>query len=188
VMTEARTAQDAVRQNAARMTSVIAALRAQGIAERDIQTSSFNLAAQYRYVENKPPELIGYQASNNVSIRVMDLARVGQALDAVVSVGANQIQGISFGLKDPSSVEDAARRKAVQALQSKAALYADATGYALTGLLTLSENGGYAAPPPMPMMVRSFAKGEDASTPVSGGEFVVRIDINGVYKIARKTP
>ncbi len=186
VQTEAKTAQEAMRANAQRMSQVVASLRAQGIAERDIQTSSLNLNPQYRYQENKPPELIGYQASNNVTIRVMDLARIGAALDAAVSVGANNIHGISFGLRDPAVIEDEARRKAATALGAKANLYAGATGHRVGRLVTLSEGGGYSPPPPMPMlqMARgSFAK--DESTPVSGGEIVVRIDINGMYELTR---
>ena len=187
VMTEAKTAVEAMRQNATRMTEVVAALRRAGIAEKDIQTSNLSLSAQYRYEENKPPQLSGYQASNTVTIRVVDLAKTGAAMDAVVSVGANQIHGISFGLQDPQAAENEARRKAVQALAAKANLYAGATGHRVGRLVNLSEGGGYSAPPPMPMptMARgNFAK-DEASTPVSGGEVVVRIDINGLYELGR---
>ena len=187
VMTEAKTAVEAMRQNATRMTEVVASLRRSGIAEKDIQTSNLNLSAQYRYEENKPPQLTGYQASNTVTIRVLDLNKIGAALDAVVSVGANQINGISFGLKDPEATENAARQKAVQALTAKASLYAGATGHRVGRLVTLSEGGGYSVPPPMPMAMMArggFAK-DEASTPVSGGEIVVRIDINGLYELNR---
>lgn len=186
VMTEAATAQDAMTQNATRMTAMVAALRRQGIADKDIQTSNLNLNPQYRYVENQPPQLTGYQASNTVTIRVLDLKRLGEAIDAVVGAGANQIQGISFGLQNPQAAEDAARQKAVQALTAKANLYAAATGLRVQRLVTLSEGGGYSPPPPMPMpmMARAF-KAEDASTPVSGGELAVRIDITGLYELAR---
>jgi len=187
VMTEAKTAVEAMRLNATRMTEVVASLRRSGIAEKDIQTSNLNLSAQYRYEENKPPQLTGYQASNTVTIRVLDLNKIGAALDAVVSVGANQINGISFGLKDPEATENAARQKAVQALTAKASLYAGATGHRVGRLVTLSEGGGYSVPPPMPMAMMArggFAK-DEASTPVSGGEIVVRIDINGLYELNR---
>jgi len=187
VMTEAKTAVEAMRQNATRMTEVVASLRRSGVAEKDIQTSNLNLSAQYHYEENKPPQLTGYQASNTVTIRVLDLNKIGAALDAVVSVGANQINGISFGLKDPQAAENAARQKAVQALTAKASLYAGATGHRVGRLVTLSEGGGYSVPPPMPMAMMArggFAK-DEASTPVSGGEIVVRIDINGLYELNR---
>lgn len=186
VMTEARTAQEAMQQNAARMTGVVAALRRAGIAEREIQTSSINLSPQYRYEQNQPPILTGYQASNTVSIRVLELNRLGPAIDAVVASGANQIHGIGFGLQNPQVAEDEARRKAVAALLAKATLYASATGYRLDRLVNLSEGGGYVSPPPRPMPM--FARAEmaqDASTPVQGGELVVRIDVSGVYQLGR---
>ena len=185
VMTEAKTAQEAMRANAAKMTQVVASLRTQGVAERDIQTSSLNLNPQYRYVENRAPELTGYQASNNVTIRVMDIARLGQALDASVSVGANQIHGVSFGLKDPAAAEDQARRKAVQALSAKADLYAGATNHRIGRLVNLTEGGGYSAPPPMPMQMARAGFAKDESTPVSGGEILVRIDVSGLYELTR---
>ena len=186
VMTEGKTAQEAMQQNAAKMTQVVAALRRAGIAERDIQTSNLNLNAQYQYRENQPPVLVGYQASNNVTVRVLDLNRLGSAIDAVVSAGANQIHSIGFGLQDPKAAEDEARRRAVAALQSKANLYAEATGYRLNRLVNLTEGGGYAAPPPRPMPMLARAEmAQDASTPVQGGELVVRIDISGMFQLSR---
>jgi uncharacterized protein YggE len=184
VQTQAPTAQVAMQQNAAQMTKVIAALRAKGIADKDIQTSTLNLNAQYKYVENEAPQLTGYQASNTVTIRVNDVTRVGVALDAVVSAGANQIQGISFGLKNPQAAEDEARRKAVSALKAKADLYSAAVGMGIMRLVNLSESGGYTPQPPMPMAMARFSKESD-STPVSGGEVAVRVDVNAVYQLGR---
>lgn len=182
VQTEAPTAAEAMRSNAAQMNAVVAALKRQGIAERDIQTSTINLNARYQYVENLPPKLIGYTATNNVTIRVQDIARLGGALDAVVGAGANQIHGISFGLKDPKAAEDEARRKAVQAIRAKADLYSSAMGLKITRLVNLSENGGYSPPPPMPMMAMARFEKAD-STPVSGGEVAVRVDVSAVYAL-----
>lgn len=186
VSTEARTAAEAIRLNATRMNEVISSLRTQGIAQRDIQTSSLNLNPQYVYEQNRPPRLTGYQANNQVTIRVLDLARLGQAIDATVGAGANQINGISFGLQDPQAAEDEARRKAVQALQAKASLYAGALGSRIVRIVNLTEGGGYSPPPPMPMpMMRMQAAEAAGNTPVSGGEVVVRIDITGLYELVR---
>lgn len=185
VQTEAATAQEAMRDNAARMTQVMAALRRAGIADRDVQTSGLNLSAQYDYVQNEPPKLRGYQAVNRVTVTINDLTKVGTTADAVVAAGVNQIDGISFGLKDPSAAEDQARRLAVQALQAKAQLYAQALNVRLAGIRNLSEGGGYTPAPPQLFAVRAMAMREDASTPVAAGELTVRIDITGVYDIAR---
>jgi len=184
VMVEAPSAQAAMQQNAARMNQVVAALKKAGIAERDIQTSGLNLSPQYAYEQNTPPRLVGYQASNQVTIRVLDLARLGAAVDATVNAGANQVHGISFGLKDPTAAENAAREAAVKALVAKADLYARATGYRVARLVSLSEGGGYSPQPPVPMaaMVR-MDKAE--STPVAAGELSVRVDVTGLYELAR---
>jgi uncharacterized protein YggE len=186
VMTEAATAAEAMRANGVRMNQVVAALRRAAIAEKDIQTSGLNLAPQYAYEQNQPPKLTGYQASNQVTVSVHDLARLGAAVDATVSAGANQVNGISFGLNDPTTAENAARQDAVRALQAKAELYARATGHRISRLVTLSEGGGYAVPPPMPMpMAMQAFKREGADTSVSPGELKVRIDVTGLYEMSR---
>lgn len=188
VMTEAQTASVAMDQNAARMNAVIAALRRAGIEERNIQTSSLNLNAQYDYRQNESPVLRGYRAENQVTIRVLDLDRLGQALDAVVAAGSNQINGISFGLQDPTEAENRARMDAVRALREKADLYAAATDHRITRMLSLSEGGGYAPQPPMPMMAaRNFAVAESA-TPVQSGEMSVKVNISAVYLVAPNRP
>ncbi|MFN4091289.1 MAG: SIMPL domain-containing protein [Brevundimonas sp.] len=185
VVTEASSAAEAMRMNAARMTQVMTALRRAGIAERDVQTSGLNLSAQYDYVQNEPPRLRGYQAQNRVTVIINNLDAVGSTADAVVAAGVNQIDGISFGLKDPSAAENAARRLAVRALQGKASLYADALGVQLAGIRSLSEGGGYATPVPMPMYARAEMAMDAGSTPIAAGQLTVRIDITGVYDIAR---
>ncbi|WP_068874267.1 MULTISPECIES: SIMPL domain-containing protein [unclassified Phenylobacterium] len=186
VMTEGKTAAEAMQANAARMNAVVASLRKAGIPDKDIQTSNLNLNPQYRYQENQPPVLVGYQASNNVTVTVNDLKRLGPAVDATVNAGANQVHGISFGLSDPTAAENAAREAAVKALAAKADLYAKATGHRISRLVSLSEGGGYAPQPPMPMVAYA-AKREmaDAGTSISAGEMKVRIDISGLYELAR---
>ncbi len=185
VSVEAPGAADAVKANAAKMTAVIAALKKAGVADKDIQTSSLNLSPQYVYQENLPPRLTGYQVSNQVTITVRDLAKLGQTVDATVGAGATNVNNISFGLADPKGAEDAARLQAVAALQAKAELYARATNHRIARLASLSEGGGYTPPsPPMPMYAMARMEKAD-STPVAAGEVVVRIDVNAVYELAR---
>ena len=185
VQTEAATAGEALKANGLRMNQVMAALKKAGIAERDIQTSNLNLNAQYAYEQNQPPKLTGYQASNQVTITVRDLTKLGATVDATVGAGANTVNGISFGLANPLAAEDAARLEAVKALQAKAELYGRATGYKAVRLVNLSEGGGYQpAPPPMP--VYAMAKREMAdSTSIAAGELKVRIDVSAVYEASK---
>lgn len=182
VTIQAKSAAGAMSANAQRMSQVMAALKAAGIAARDIQTSGLNLSPQYAYEQNLPPRLTGYQVNNQVTVTVHDLTRLGAAVDATVNAGANQVNGISFGLNDPTAAENAARETAVKALAAKAELYARATGYRIGRLVSLSEGGGYSAPQPMPMMAMARMK---ADTPVSPGELKVRIDVSGLYELTR---
>lgn len=185
VVTEAPTAAEAMRLNAERMNQVMAALRRAGLNERDIQTSGLNLSAQYDYTQNEPPRLRGYQAQNRVTVVINDLARVGATADAVVAAGVNQIDGIAFGLKDPSAAQDQARRLAVQALQGRAALYADALGVRLVGVRSLTEGGGYQPQPPVMYARAETAMAAGDATPVSGGQLTVRVEVSAVYDIQR---
>jgi len=184
VMTEAATAQEAMAQNGVRMNQVMAALKKGGIAAKDIQTSQLSLDPQYVYEQNQPPRLTGYRATNQVTVTVRDLTKLGQAVDAVVSAGANQVGNISFSLADPTAAENAAREKAVKALADKADLYARATGHRVLRLVTLSEGGSFNPPPPMPMVAMA-ARYKESDTAVSPGEVKVRVDVSGVYELTR---
>lgn len=181
VSNEAPTASEAFRANATKMAAVVAALKKAGIADRDLQTSNLSLNPQYVYEQNQPPRLTGYQASNQLTITVNDLAKLGAVVDATVGAGATNVGQISFGLKNPVSAENTARVAAVKALQDKAALYASATGYHINRLVSLSEGGGYVPSPrpPMPML----AMKAEAATPIETGELKVRVDITGLFEL-----
>ena len=122
VVTTAPTASAALEQNAQRMESVRAALRRAGIADRDIQTSSINLFPDYRQAGNEPnPQIIGYRASNELSIRFRDIKGAGRVLDALVAQGANQITGPNLVVGEPEPALDEARTKALAAARSSRA-------------------------------------------------------------------
>jgi len=174
-----------MQMNATRMNQVMTALRRAGIEARDVQTSGLNLSAQYDYVQNEPPRLRGYQASNQVTVIINDLTKVGTTADAVVAAGVNQINGIGFGLKDPSAAENQARQIAVRNLQAKASLYAQALGVQLGGIRSLTEGGGYSPQPPVMYARAEMAMDSGGSTPVAAGQLTVRIDITGVYDLNR---
>jgi uncharacterized protein YggE len=152
VQTLQPTATAAIEENANRMERVRAALRRAGIADKDIQTSTINLNPEYRYVENQPPRLTGYRATNNVNIKFRDLKRSGAILDALVAEGANQINGPSLTIDKPEAAYDEARAKAIAVGQARAELYARALGKRVVRLLSVSEGGGIHVPPPMPYM------------------------------------
>jgi uncharacterized protein YggE len=175
VVTRASTATAAIQDNANRMERIRAALKRAGIADRDIQTSSINLNPDYRYEEGKAPVLTGYQASNTLSIRFRDIRNSGEILDALVAQGANQINGPSLTIDNPDAALDEARTKAIAVGRKRAELYARSLGMRVVRLLSVSENGGYSAPPPMPYAMAAQAR--DSSTKIDPGEQQLQVTL-----------
>ena len=183
VVTRAPTATGAIRQNATRMERVRSALRQAGVADKDIQTSSLSLNPEYHYEQNKAPRLTGYQASNQVSVRFRDIGDTGKILDALVAEGANQISGPSLTIDKPEEALDEARLKAIANGRARADLYARALGMLVVRLLSVSEGGGYAVPPPMPMYARAEAASMDAQTKIDPGEQKVQVGVNMSFEL-----
>lgn len=181
VVTRSASATDALAQNAARMERVSAALKRAGIADRDIQTSSISLNPEYRYVENQPPQLVGYTASNNLSIRFRDIRNTGKILDALVAEGANQINGPNLTIDQPEAALDEARVKAIANGRARAELYARALGMRVVRLISVSESGGYAVPPPMPVMMAERAAGAD--TKIAPGEQQLQVSVSMSFEL-----
>ncbi|HEX7695441.1 MAG TPA: SIMPL domain-containing protein [Sphingomonas sp.] len=169
VVTQAPTAGQALGDNAQRMAGVLAALKKAGIEARDVATANVSLQPQYRYEDNKPPVITGYQATNSVSIRFRDIAKSGPILDTLVAQGANQIEGPSLSLDQPDAALDEARVDAVKRARARAELYAKAAGLSVVRILTISEGGEIAGPPP-PMPVYRMAAAKVADTVVMPGE------------------
>ncbi len=184
VTTTAPTAAAAQARNAGRMAAVVDALHRAGLAGRDLQTASISLAPQYAYEEGRPPRATGYQASNTVTAVVRDLRRLPAVLDAVAGAGADEVRGPDFGLSDPQSAADAARRQAMDRLGAEAALYARAAGLRVARLASLSETAAPAPELPHPVMF-ARAMAAKAPTPVETGEVAVRVEVTAVYELAR---
>ncbi|GAA4866765.1 SIMPL domain-containing protein [Luteimonas vadosa] len=185
VVTQAADANAALRANSAQMAKVMASIRAAGVAEKDIQTSGINVNPQYRYAENQPPTITGYQASNNVSIKVRDIAKLGEVLDALVSSGANQVNGPSFEIDQPEAVYDEARRAALEKARQRAEMYAKSLGMQVRRIVSISEGGGFARPMPM---LRVHAEAMDAAAappPVSPGETTLSASLDVVFELGR---
>jgi len=182
VVTRAASARAALAQNAARMDRVRAALKSAGIADRDIQTSNISLNPEYRYVQDKAPQLIGYSASNQLSVRFRDIAKSGDILDALVAEGANSISGPNLTIDKPEEALDEARTKAVGVGRARAELYARALGMRVVRLVSVSESGGgYPVPPPMPVMME--ARAQAASTKIDPGEQKLSVSLGMVFEL-----
>jgi uncharacterized protein len=181
VMTQAPEASAALAANAERMTKVVAALRKAGVAERDIQTSGLSLQPQYRYEQNQPPALVGYQANNRVSVTLRDLRQAGRIIDTLVAEGANQIDGPTFRIDKPEPLMDKARADAVRIGKARAELYAQAAGLRVKRIASMSELGD---PRPSPMPVaRLMAMEAKADSPVEPGEVKLSVTLTMVFEL-----
>jgi uncharacterized protein YggE len=180
VTTEAPAAAAALTANTAAMNRVFTALEKQGIARRNIQTSNFSVSPNYASrTPNEAPRLIGYRVSNQVHVILEDVTKVGTALDALVTAGANQMNGLNFGIKEPAPLLAKARAEAVADARLRAQQYAAAAGVTLGPILSISENG---AEPPRPMY-RMMAMAAESSVPVASGEESVFATVTMVWEI-----
>ncbi len=196
VTTQAKTASAALSQNAEQMNAVIAALKASGIAERDIQTSNLSVNPVYgqpRADANGPvssgnvsgdPVIIGYQATNQVEVKQRKIAGYGKTIDTLVAAGANQVSGPSFQLDNPDVASDEARIEAMKKARTRAELYAKAAGLSVKRILTISESGGY-APQPMVMYARADAMMAKAPSPVAAGEVQVGANVTVTFELGQ---
>lgn len=182
VTVNGETAKAALDANSTALTAVIEKLKAAGIEEKDIQTSGLYLGPVYDYASSSgtPQAVLGYTASNNVTVFVRAIDQVGPVLDASVTDGANVLNGVTFGVLDQVPVVDQARDLAVADARRKAELLARAGGVTLGGIVTIAEQGGYA--PPMPMA--GVAMEKSASPPIAAGQMQIGTTVTVTYTIA----
>ena len=188
VQSRAQTAAQAMRDNAAKMESLIAALAKAGIPKKDIQTSGINLSAQYDYSDRpgQPagPRFIGYEASNQLTVKLRDIRKVGTLLDTMVEAGATNVSGPAFSISDPAPMLAQARAAALKSARAQADFYAQAAGYRSARLISIAESNS-GGNPPMPMMVARFKDAAQASTPVEPGQVGSSVNLTVQYALER---
>jgi len=179
VTSEAKTAREASDANNAAMSKVLSALKGAGIAEKDFQTSRLSLQPQYAPNRPGPSAVVGYRASNRVTIRLRDVSKVAGVIDTLVAAGANEIGGINFMVSNASKLLDEAREQAIADARRKAEIYAKAAGVTLGAPLDISEGGS-----PGPMPFRKMAAGMAAApVPVAQGEETLRLTVSVSWAI-----
>ena len=189
VVTEAKNATDAVAANTRAMNQVFAALKQSGIPDKDVRTANFNIMPQYSaYTPNAGNMriIVGYQVSNQVSVRVETLGRLGDTLDAMVSAGANQINSIAFTIHDPKAILNQARAKAVSDAVDQASVIARAAHVTLGPILSITE--GTANVEPFMARVPAMAALEappppPSPPPIAAGEETVSADVTITWAI-----
>ncbi len=139
VASDAATAKDALARNTAAMTKIVAGLKTREIDPKDIQTSAFTIEPIY---DGKPPAVSGYRVRNAVEVTARDLDRLGETLDALVALGVNQVDSLSFEASRAETLRDEARKDAMANARRRAELLAAAGGATVGEALSISEDTG----------------------------------------------
>src|SRR5712672_4073313 len=172
VTSEAKTAREASEANNAAMGKVLLALKGAGIEEKDYQTSRLSLQPQYAPNRPGPSPVVGYRASNRVTIRLRDVTKIASMIDVLVGAGANDIGGINFMVSQASKLLDEAREQAISDARRKAQIYAKAAGVTLGEPLSISEESS-----PTPVFRAKVASGMAAAAPVAQGEETLQVTV-----------
>lgn len=178
VVTQAPTAAQALTTNSQAMERLLQALGGLGVASRDIQTTSISVSPQRRPPKDgPPPEIVGYEVTNQVRVKVRELGRLGRVLDQQVGQGANLVYGIHFGLQEPAPLLDEARKRAMADARRKAELYAAAASLKVGRVVAVQEAG---AAPPRPEMARVMMS---AAVPVAPGEQEIQASVTVTFTL-----
>jgi uncharacterized protein YggE len=185
VQTVAGTVDEAVSENNRRVASVIAALKKAGAQDKDIQTSQFSIYPQQDYQQGKLPRILGYQVSNNISVRSAKVGDAGRLLGIAVAAGVNNSSGINFEVSDPSRGRDEGLRAAFNDAKAKAALLAQAAGRTLGRAVEINEGTGGREIPPRPMVGRAMAMEAQvaADVPVESGSQEVTYTVTVSFEL-----
>ena len=182
VATHASTAAEASSRNAADSTQVLKAIQGVLGSGGQVKTGAYSVSPQYEYINNRPPKLTGYEATNTVIVTVDELSLLGKVIDSATATGANNINGVSFTLRD-----DAAVRAQVLA---QAALKARANAEAIAKALNVSVVGVVQAEPsevpvvrPLPMAFRAAAASTQAPTPIEAGDLDIHASVTVTLEI-----
>jgi uncharacterized protein YggE len=179
VSSQAKTAHEASDANAKQMTVVLAAIKEAGIAEHDVQTSYLSLQPQNDPNRSGgPPRLIGFQANNQVMVKIREVAKISGVLDRVIGAGANEMSGIEFIVSEQGKLLDKARDTAIADAYRKAELYARAAGAKVGKVAAISEEG---SAPPVAYPTQAMRAG--AAMPVAPGEQTLRVTVMVSYEL-----
>lgn len=184
---EGETAREALDANSTAMDAVLSAMREEGIAAEDMQTSEFSIHPRYVYPKprtEQPPQIVGYTVRNGLTLRVRDLDRLGALLDRAVTLGVNEGGNVRFTHDDPTAALTEARAAAVKEALAKARTIAAAAGVGLGDIQSLSEYDHEPPPRPMMMEAAAMARSADAApVPVATGENSYKVAVKLVVAI-----
>lgn len=172
-----KNSKEAQQRNAEAMSAVQQKIAALGVPKDAIKTVAIDLQMEFDY-QNGRQTPRGYVARNTIEIRVDDLAKLGDVLDAAVGSGATTVHGLRFDIRNRESVEQQALQAAVANAMAKANAVASGAKRAVDRVLRIEESfGGFGGPPQPLVMERAMAARADATTPVAAGELEIRAQV-----------
>ncbi|MFA6194373.1 MAG: SIMPL domain-containing protein [Patescibacteria group bacterium] len=181
-----KTAAEATTESTNKMNTIITAVKALGVEDKDIKTSNYSLNPVYNYTQTKGQELIGYEVNQNVTLKIRDLNKIGDIITKTTEKGANQIGNISFTIDDEYDLKNQARELAIEKAKEKAMMIAEQSGMKLGEVKSVSENS---APIIYPMytnakMEMATGAGDSLSAPsIQSGQNEIKVEATLVYEV-----
>jgi hypothetical protein len=172
----ARSPREAQKMNADAMSAVMARLKSSGLQGDAVQTSSYDLQPEFDYVNGRQT-LRDYVARNSLQVRVDDLPRLGDILDASVGSGATAVSGVRFDLQDRTAAEREALKLAVADARARAEAAVSGAGMRVDRVLRIEEQRSGPMPPPRPVIMAMRAEAAEPATPIAPGELEIRAQV-----------
>jgi hypothetical protein len=185
VEAQEETVSEAQSKAAGAMSDIVASLKANGVADKDIQTQWYTISIVTKWDKDTEEQIVvGYRVNNMVTAKLRDINKAGAIIDAVAQAGGDltRVQGISFTIDDPTSYFNQARQEAMEDAKAKAQQMADLAGVGLGKAFYISESGGY-IPQPYPVRDYYSAAEDSATTPISAGELEITLTVQVAYAI-----
>lgn len=185
VMSMGKNAGEAAAANAKAANALVSLIKSEDVAPADIQTSEASISPTFSQAssgQQAAPTITGYSVSNNVTVTLRDIPRLGALLDKAVTAGANSVYGIGFGHNDPNALLDKARPLAVADARRKAEIYANAGGARIGRLMVLTEESS--RQPPIGF-ARAYAAGAPAPTPIEAGEDRLTVTVTARFELTQ---
>lgn len=180
VVTEGKTAKAALDANSETMTNVVDGLKAMGLAAKDLRTANFSINPKYnRSSKSSGSQIVGFEVRNSVSVVIRDVSTVGDVLDRVASLGANQFGGLQFIVEDADAKLDAARAAAIADARRKAELYVKSAGAKLGRVLSIQESGSG----PQRQTGIAGTMSMSRAAPIEAGETTLSVSVRVVWML-----
>lgn len=182
-----KTAAEATADSTGKMNEIIAVLKDLGVEDKDIKTSDYNLSPVYNYTNDKGQQLVGYEVTQNLTLKIRDLSKIGDVIAKTTEKGANQVGNISFTIDDEYALKNQARELAIDKAKEKAVMIAQQAGMELGKVKSVYENSDPVVTPIMysnaKMDQAAEMGGGIASPTIQSGQNEIKVEVTLVYEV-----